>query len=135
MALPFLDTNILLRHFTQDHPQHSPKATALLKQVEQGVLQVRLSEIVLFEAVYTLERTYKQPKALIRQGMLALLAMPALVMTNKRRYREMLDLYVRANIPFADAYIAVQMRQSGSTDIFSFDRDFDKISGVSRIEP
>jgi predicted nucleic acid-binding protein len=31
MALPFLDTNILLRHLSQDHPDHSPRATALLK--------------------------------------------------------------------------------------------------------
>jgi uncharacterized protein len=135
MALPFLDSNILLRHFTQDHPQHSPKATALLRQVEQGALQVRLSEIVLFETVYTLERTYKQSKAHIRQGLLALLALPSIVMPSKKRYRDMLDLYVTYNIPFADAYIAVQMRQSGSTDIYSFDRDFDKIAIVTRVEP
>ena len=30
--LPFLDTNILLRHVVQDHPDFSPKATALLRR-------------------------------------------------------------------------------------------------------
>jgi|SRR5215204_4924253 len=135
MPYPFLDTNILIRHFTNDHPQHSPRATAYLKQIEAGTIQVRLSEIVLFETVYTLERTYKISKAAIRQALLALLAMPALIMPSKRRYRDMLDLYVSGNIPFADAYIAIQMRQSGSSDIISFDADFDKLPGITRQEP
>jgi predicted nucleic-acid-binding protein len=39
MALPFLDTNILLRHLREDDPV-SPKATSILSRVEQGDLQV-----------------------------------------------------------------------------------------------
>jgi predicted nucleic acid-binding protein len=135
VALPFLDTNILLRHLRQDHPQHSPRATALLKQIEQRELRVRLSDIIIAETVFTLQRTYKVPKADIAQALLALIALPGIMVSSKRRFSTVFDLYVRLNIPFPDAYLAVQMSRAGSTKIYSFDRDFDDIAGLTRIEP
>ena len=50
MAKQFLDTNMLLRHFLQDHPDQSPRATAYLARVENRELQVCTSDIVIFEA-------------------------------------------------------------------------------------
>ena len=135
MALPFLDTNILLRHLRQDHPQHSPKATALIVQIETGQVQVFLSEIVVFETVFTLERSYKIPKPLIQTALLPIINLPGIMMLGKRKFKDVFDLYVSLDIPFPDAYLAVQMKQRGSTDIYSFDGDSDKISHVTRLEP
>jgi predicted nucleic acid-binding protein len=135
MALPFLDTNILLRHLRQDHPQHSPKATALLAQIEQRELRVRLSDIVIAETVFTLQRSYKVPKPAIAQVLLDIINLPALTVNNKRRFKAIFDLYVQLNVPFPDAYLAVQMQQTGSSQIYSFDTDFDRIAGVQRIAP
>ena len=39
------------------------------------------------------------------------------------------------NIPFADAYLAVLMERLNLTEIVSFDRDFDKVAGLERVEP
>ncbi|MGI8549337.1 MAG: hypothetical protein ACR2PL_00870 [Dehalococcoidia bacterium] len=36
--MPFLDTNLLLRHLRHDDPVLSPKATAVLERMEQGEL-------------------------------------------------------------------------------------------------
>ena len=66
MALPFLDTNIFLRHLLQDHPEHSPHATSYLAQIEQGEIRARTADTVVFEVVFTLQRSYKQPKEKIR---------------------------------------------------------------------
>ena len=41
----------------------------------------------------------------------------------------------QAGISYADAYLAVAMRQAGSNQIYSFDRDFDRVSAISRVEP
>jgi predicted nucleic-acid-binding protein len=49
MALLFLDTNILLRHFLQDDANQAPKASAFLKRVETGDVKVRTAETVIFE--------------------------------------------------------------------------------------
>lgn len=48
-AYPFLDTNILLRHLTHDHPEHSPRATALLRRNGAGEVTVEIADIVVFE--------------------------------------------------------------------------------------
>src|SRR3954468_24910945 len=135
MATVFLDTNVLLRHLLQDHPEHSPRATAFLERVERGDVQARISDVVVMELVFTLQRSYKQPKAQIRDVLLALLDLPGLELPGKRRYRKIFDLYVEQNISFADAYNAVLMQQLGIAEVASFDRDFDRVAGVRRSEP
>jgi predicted nucleic acid-binding protein len=134
MALLFLDTNILLRHLRQDHPEHSPRATAFLKRIEQGAVKVRTSDTVIFETVFTLERSYHQEKAAIRDTLLPLLELPGIVLPAKRRYRKVFTLYLEKNISFADAYHAVLMEQLNLTEIVTFDTDFDKIKGISRVK-
>ncbi|MDP8924552.1 MAG: PIN domain-containing protein [Chloroflexota bacterium] len=134
MALPFLDTNILLRHLLGDHPEHSPRATALLRRIERGE-EARLSDMVVFETVFTLERSYRVPKDQIRQQMLALLSLPGLTLPGKRRYAHVFDLYVDPNLPFGDAYIAAEMERAGATQIYSFDREMGRLPGISRTEP
>ena len=132
---PFLDTNVFLRHLRGDHPEHSPRATALFARIEQGELEAQVSEMVIFETVFTLERSYRVPKAQIRESLLALLSLPGLIVSGKRRFQQILDLYVDYNLPFGDAYILAQMRQLKAGQIFSFDTELDKVPGISRIEP
>ena len=135
MALPFLDTNILLRHLLGDHSEHSPRATALLGRIERGDLEAQLSDMVVFEAVFTLERSYRIPKDQIRRQVLALLALPGIVLPGKRRYARVFDLYVDYSLPFGDAYIVAEMERAGATEIFSFDRELGRLPGITRTEP
>ncbi len=133
--IPFLDTNILLRHLRHDHPDFSPRATALLASVERGELRVRTADTVIFETVYTLHGLYKQPKAAIRDALLPLLGLPGIMLQGKRRFERVFNYYVDLNISFADAYHAVLMEDLKLTTIISFDRDFDRVPGLQRLEP
>jgi uncharacterized protein len=135
MAPPFVDTSILLRHLLSDHPEHSPRATALLDRIERGELEAQLSDMVVSEAVFTLERSYKIPKSRVRDAVLALLALPGLILPRKRRYGRIFDFYVNQNLPFGDAYIAAEMERAGATELYSFDREFDRLAGMTRREP
>ncbi len=135
MALPFLDTNVLLRHLRQDLPEQSERATAYLERVEQGQLQVRTADTVIFETVFTLQRTYRQPKQAIRDAVLPLIELPGIILPAKRRFRRVFDLYVNLNISFADAYHAVLMEKLKLTEVVSFDREFDRVPGLQRLEP
>lgn len=135
MATPFLDTNILLRHLLQDHPQQSAGATRLLARIENGDLKARISEFVIFETVFTLQRQYGHAKTAIRDNFLPLIELPSIVLPRKRHFRQVFDLYVDLNISFVDAYHAVLMKQLKIEEIFSFDREFDRIPGVMRLEP
>ncbi len=134
--VPFLETNIFLRHLTGDEPSHSPRATAFLDRIRRGELVVRTADTVVFETVFTLQRFYRAPRTAIRDGLLPLLEMPGVILPGKHHYREVFDLYVgRPSISYADCYHAVLMKQLGLFEIVSFDRDFDRLPGITRIEP
>ena len=135
MALQFLDTNVLLRHLTADHAQYSPRATAYLETVERGEQQVRLADTVVFEAVFTLQRSYQVPKAEIRHALLPLLELPGVVLPGKRQWRRVFELYVDLNLSFGDAYHATMMERLGISEVVSFDREFDRIPTLTRVEP
>jgi uncharacterized protein len=135
MAPPFLDTNILLRHLLGDHPQQSPRATAFLARIERGEIRVSTADTVIFEAVFTLQRYYRQPKTKIRDAILPLIELPGIVLPGKRRFRRAFELYVEQNLPFADAYHAALMESQGISEIVTFDAHFEHIAGLHKMEP
>jgi predicted nucleic acid-binding protein len=134
-ATRFLDTNVFLRHLRQNHPDFSPRATAYLARVERGELKVRTADTVIFETVYTLQRSYRQLKPDIRAAFLPLVELPGILLPGKRRFRKVFTYYVDDNISFADAYHAVLMEGLKLTEISSYDREFDRISTIQRVEP
>jgi len=71
--MAFLNTNVLLRHLLDDHPEQSPRATAYLARIERGELEARTADTVIFETGFTLQRHYRQPKAEIREALLPLI--------------------------------------------------------------
>jgi predicted nucleic acid-binding protein len=132
---PFLDTNIFLRHLLGDDPAQSPRATAYIQAIEQGRARARISDIVIFEVVFTLERGYRRSKAEIQSTVLPLIELPGIVLAGKRKFREVFRLYVEQNISFADAYHVVLMQSLRLRRIVSFDRDFNRVPTVERVEP
>ena len=132
--MPFLDTNILLRHLRQDDPVLSPKATLILERIERGELSARTSDIVIFETVFSLQRSYKVPRDEIVAALLPILELPGILLPGKRQYRKVFDLYLTLGLGFADCYHAVFMQRAGITEILSFDTDFDKVPDVHRSE-
>lgn len=135
MPMPrFLDTNILLRYFTGSDGQKAQAAKALLERVERGEEKVVTSLLVVFETVFTLQRTYKVPKAKIRELVGDVLALRSVQLTGKRLCLQALDLYVDKNISFADAYNALYLQSRQLSEIYSFDTDFDRVEEVVRVE-
>ncbi len=56
-------------------------------------------------------------------------------LTGKSLGSQVFDLYVEKNVSFANAYSAIYMQSRDLTEIYSWDADFDKIPGLSQIEP
>ena len=136
-AVAFLDTNIIIRYLTRDDPDKAARAYALLQAVEHNQRQVTTTEAVLAEVVYVLssKRLYNIARSVIRQRLLDILALPGLRLANKSVYRRALDLYASINLDFTDCLIVARMEHAKITDVFSFDRDFEQIPGITRIEP
>jgi len=135
LPVAFLDTNVFLRHLLQDHQNQSLRATAYFAQIEGGEIQVQISDTVIFETVFTLERTYKQSKRRIREILLPLIDLPGIVLPSKGRMRQAFDFYVDKNISFADALHASVALSFNLKEIVTFDRGFNRVPGIRRVEP
>lgn len=134
MALPFLDTNIFVNHLLQLNPEQGERASGILERIEAGDLTVQISDIVVFETVFTLQRAYRVPREEIAANVLQILELPGIVLPAKAQYRRVFELYLSSAVGFADCYHAVLMQRRGVTEVISFDKDFDKLPGINRVE-
>ncbi|MBX3070703.1 MAG: PIN domain-containing protein [Thermomicrobiales bacterium] len=136
MKEAFLDTNVLVRHLVVDDAERALRARGLIEQVARGEITVHISETVLFETVYLLEKTYHFGRPNIAESLLALLQLPNIVMEHKVLVGETFGRYVRErSLSFADCHHVTVMHRLGLTEIISFDRDFDRLPDIERIEP
>jgi predicted nucleic acid-binding protein len=127
---------LILRHLLQDIPDQSARATALILRLEAREFTVRTADAVIFEVVFTLERTYKVPRPKIFDTVWDILALPSVMLPGKRRYRRIFELYVLyPRLSFADCSYVVVMERLGLSDIIRFDRGFDTIPVIRRREP
>ncbi len=134
MAVPFLDTNFLLRHIRQDVPEHAAKALRVLASIEAGHLTVLTSDTVVFETVFTLERSYHVSRSDIADAVLPLVELSGIELPGKRIYRRVFELYLSTRLGFADSYHVALMERLGMTEVFSLDTDFDRVPGIQRRE-
>ncbi len=135
-SVRFLDTNILLRYLLRDDEEKARRALGLLSRLEQGREKVTTSPMVIFEVVFTLQRRYQVPRQQIRDSLKDILSLRGLELPNKGLYGRALDLFAaRQKLSFPDAFHAAYMTSRGIGEIYSWDTDFDRLEGITRIEP
>ncbi len=130
-----IDANIILRFLTNDNPDQAADCEALLLRVEAGQEEVFLPDLVIADTVWTLEKFYRVEKSRIREMITPILAAKGLTCLSKGRVLSALAIYTKQNIDWTDAFIAAQMMEGGQHEIYSYDRDFDKLSDIIRVEP
>jgi predicted nucleic acid-binding protein len=131
----FLDTNVFVRYLADDHPEFSSLSREVFEQIERGELVAYITDTVVFETAYVLEKRYRATRRDIADAMLRLLRLPGLVPANKEMLRETFDLWVsRANLSFADCFHLMSAKTMGLDIMITFDRKM-SIEGVTRVEP
>ena len=134
-TLRFLDTNILLRLLTMDDEAKAEQSLALLLRIENGEERVATSHLVMFETIFTLQRSYRLPREQIRDSVLGIIELPGLQLADKRLYAQAFELYIDLNISFADAYNAAFMLANGLDEVYSWDGHFDRVEGIRCVTP
>jgi predicted nucleic acid-binding protein len=131
-----LDTNVLLHHVLGDHPDHSPRSSALFDAIERGERAVRLADTVVFEAIFTLEKRYKVPRPAIRDALRLILDLPGIVLPGKRVHRDAFARWAaEPGVSYADSYHLSLAKHLKLDMIISFDRHLGREPEVTRIEP
>ncbi len=127
----FIDTNVIVRHLTNDPPALAHRATALLASGSE----LLLADLILAETVYVLESYYEAPRSTIAMSMRSLLAMKSVISVDVALLLRSLEVYEVERIDYAEAYLVACAESTGVRTITSFDRSIDRIATVVRNEP
>ncbi len=135
----FLDTNVILRYLTKDDEVKAEACYQLFQKVEQGEQELFTCEAIIAEVVYVLSSQrlpYRLSHEEIRGRLMPILMLKGLRLPQKRVYVEALDLYASSPVlDFEDALAVAHMEMEGVTEIVSYDRDFDLLPSLRRVEP
>jgi predicted nucleic acid-binding protein len=126
---------VLLRYLTGDHPAMSERCRRLFERIEAGDETVYLPEAALAEVVWTLRSFYELPVERLCDFLGDLLAMDGVEMPRKELVWGALEHLRAGRLDFSDAMIAAESEARGLIEIYSFDRDFDRVPGLARVEP
>ena len=118
-----LDTNILVRYFVEDDIAQAQIAATIIKSLSVDE-PAFITEIVIIELTWVLERGYKYKKADIVSLLKLLLATEQFLIENVQFLQTALLRYEKTDkIQFADAVIAIKSETMDALPIYSFDKN------------
>ncbi len=130
-----LDTNILVRYITGDTPAHTAAAVVLLQRAANGETLLRLSSVVVAEAVFVLTSFYGLPRLSVAEVLLAFLELPGVRVEEKATIVTAFAVYKqRRRLHFVDCYVAAKASGSGWS-VASFDAGIAKLQTPGTVDP
>lgn len=136
--MKFLDTNVFIRFLAADDEKKSEACLRLFQKVRSGEERVTTSEAIVAEVVYVLSSPslYSLAHDEVAARLRPLLSLRGLRLPHKRTYQRALDLYAAHRfLDFEDALAVAHMEREGISEIVTYDKDFDRVAGIKRVEP
>lgn len=127
----FVDTNILVRHFTGDPPEQAARATRYLAAADE----LLLPDLIFAEVASVLESFYEAPRAQVATALRSVLAFPAIRVLDADLLQRTVEVYELHRLDFADAYLVASAERTGVGAVASFDRSIDRITTIRREKP
>jgi predicted nucleic-acid-binding protein len=124
-----LDTDILVRYFTQDDPVQSYKATVLIEQRLTEQSPGFVSIVALAETVWVLERFYRLKKQEIAIVIERILGADALLVEHEAEVATALTAVWEGRGSFADALVGAINNQAGCSRTLTFDQKALRLPG------
>lgn len=133
--MAYADTNLFVALFAaDDHPSHAA-ALRLFRRVAEGSLRLIVTPMIVAELVYVGRSLLKWSRTTVSDRLTTMLEADGLIVPESMVLRRGLTLYREyPRLDFADAYIAASALELGPQLVASFDADFDRIAGVTRLK-
>jgi predicted nucleic-acid-binding protein len=126
-----LDTNILIRYLTQDHPVQSRKATEIIEQHLSPTKPGFVSVVTMVEAVWVLDRAYGLTARQIATTVERVLQVDVFVIENEQEVYSAMVAVKQGRGSFADALIAELGSRAGCTHTLTFDKKAARLPGFT----
>ncbi len=134
MSSLLLDTNVIVRFLTGDHPAHSPRSRNLFARAAAGDVTLVVTDLAMAETAWVLQSFYSLDRDAITAALKDLIDSAGIEVENKATLLSALRNFAQTDVNFVDAYHAA-VAAGESIAIASFDRDFDQFAGVKRVGP
>jgi len=131
----FLDTNIFIRFLTDDVPEKADACGKIFKRAVEKKESLFTTDMVIAEIVWVLESFYKLPKNEVQEKVEKILNTPNLICPHKDQILSALILYSEKNIDYIDAYNALILKEKAIKELYSYDKHYDRIDWLTRLEP
>jgi len=117
-----LDTNVLVRFLVEDDVAQAERAKALLQRAIDAKEPCYVSDVVLCELVWVLERRYKLRRKEICRGLSRLVYAQHLVFSSVEGLSRALEAYEKMRGDFADYIIREHARAKGCEAVATFEK-------------
>lgn len=122
-----LDTNVILRFFLQDHPEHFKRAKTLFERAENGLISCYIDPVILAEVVWTLSSFYKVSRGNIATKLETLLAQQWVVSEQKQKMLSAIHWYQETTLDYIDCWL-LAVSQTQAIPIETFDKKMQEFS-------
>jgi len=126
-----VDTNILVRHLTEDDASQTEKVRQLIANIERHEEAIFVSHVVLAEMCWVLSAVYGFGKREIVAGIRALLDDPTFVFEERPAVETALAQYRESGGQFPDHLIGTIGSRVGAETTWTFDRRAAKLPGFT----
>ena len=131
----FVDTNVFLRFLVNDDPEKADACEMLFRRAITGEESLFTTDMVMAEIVWVLESYYELSKSDVREKIEKILNTKNLECPNREIIITALSAYEEKNIDYIDAYNASILKMKGIDEVYSYDRHYERIKWLKRIEP
>lgn len=121
-----LDTNIIIRFLIWDDENLYKKSFEIFRQIENNEIEVVITEWVVLECLYVLEKFYEIPKLEVVDKLKMILFLDNVINSDKLEIIEALNLVIYEKIDFIDAIVITKAKYN-DLDVISFDKKINKI--------
>jgi predicted nucleic-acid-binding protein len=125
-----IDTNILLRLWLNDDPAQNKLIDALLAEHGGTPGSLLVTDVVLAEAVWTLQSAFEQDKAAQLLAVRSLLNETAFAFEDRDAVTQAADMFEQGNCGFSDCLVVAKHARHGCDFTATFDRGMRKLPGV-----
>ena len=133
-----IDTNVLIRYVTEDHPDHSQRAFDLLRKFQTGERSGMLLEGVIVETVQVLSSKdlYNIGREEIRARVGGVLRLAGIRTPAKQVFLRALDVYNEVpRLSFVDSLCVAYAERDDPSVVVSFDREFRRVPSITWEQP
>lgn len=130
-----VDANVLLRLLVNEPREIADRVEAILERASANNVTLRVYSITVAEVVYVLASFYKWNRDAIADRLSYLVTNSkfwfpeeAILLEALRRYKSIRQIH------FADAYVAAVALSRQHGIVFSFDREFRRVPGITLIQ-